>query len=144
MFVPGKSFQSNLMFVGEAETYLSGAPLWGRLLAFPTNNRANTLVIKLNSKITNKKYYSIGPRLAKYLGTYSQKMLLFSCISSTTITAQMKEFGFLIYVMGVSNQLIADAGCLNNPLNWRRDIHQNDTLHNDTQDRGLICDNQHK
>jgi hypothetical protein len=54
----------------------------------------------------------------------------------------MKEFGFLIYVMSVSNQLIACAGCLNTPLNWRRSIHHNDTLHNDTQDRELICDNQ--
>ncbi len=43
MFVPGKPFQPSLMFAGKAIAYPSeapsGAPLYGRLLASPTNIR---------------------------------------------------------------------------------------------------------
>ncbi len=43
MFVPGKPFQPNLMFAGKARAYpseaLSGAPLYGKLLALPANIR---------------------------------------------------------------------------------------------------------
>ncbi len=43
VFVPGKPFQSSLMFAGKAGVtrvkLLSGAPLFGRLLALPANIR---------------------------------------------------------------------------------------------------------
>jgi hypothetical protein len=52
--------------------HLSGAPLWGRFLALPTNNRlgwkdlpgVKTLAFCKNSKLTDVNFYNIGPRLS--------------------------------------------------------------------------------
>ncbi len=59
-------FQSSIMFSGEAGAYLSGALLYGRLLASPTNIRLdwtglpgkNTLAFYENPI---KQFYDIGP-----------------------------------------------------------------------------------
>jgi hypothetical protein len=38
VFVPGNIFQSGLLFVGKAGTYISSAPLKDRHLALPVNS----------------------------------------------------------------------------------------------------------
>jgi hypothetical protein len=73
VFVPGKSFQPSLMFVGKARAYPSEVPFrcptLGLALALPTNIRlgwkglpgTNTLQKSVN--YVSKKFYSTGPLL---------------------------------------------------------------------------------
>ena len=75
MFVPGKPFQPNLMFVSKAINYprvkhLSNAPLLGKLHALPTNNRlgwkvlqwTNTSLLQKVATYDRKKFYNIVTR----------------------------------------------------------------------------------
>ncbi len=70
MFVPGKPFQSSLMFAGKAGAYLKGAPLYGRLLASPTNIRLgwerlakdkHSDILQISANYGHKKFYYSWP-----------------------------------------------------------------------------------
>jgi hypothetical protein len=78
VFVLGKPFQLSLMFVGKPGAFLLknllDAPIFGRLLGLPTNNRldwngllgTNTQAYCENSQITDKKvskHWSLYPIL---------------------------------------------------------------------------------
>ncbi len=68
MFAVGKPFQDGIVFVATHVKHVSGAPLNGRLLALPTNNRLgwkgfpgeNTLAYRENFvTYCRKKFYNI-------------------------------------------------------------------------------------
>jgi hypothetical protein len=73
LFIPGRPFQSSLIFANKARAYsnelVSVAPLLGRLLAVPGHirlgwkslSRTNTSLLPKFVNYDRKKFYSIGP-----------------------------------------------------------------------------------
>ncbi len=79
------------MFVGKAGAYLSeafsGAPLYGRFLAPPTNIKlswrglpgTNTSLLRKSVNYGRKKFYSRGPWSKRWLALFSLWQFLISC-----------------------------------------------------------------
>ncbi len=89
MFVPGKPFQPSLMFAGKARAYpseaASGAPLYGRPLALPTNIRLGGRGLPGTNTVnySREKYYTIGPSgliFTKVLTIILRSFLMYGCL----------------------------------------------------------------
>ncbi len=87
MFVPGKSLQLSIMFLVKAGAYLSGAPLWGRLLASSTNIRLGwkgspgTSTLAYYENYGRKKFYSREVSRGLYYKTFYGRNLRIFVIS---------------------------------------------------------------